>query len=127
MAAVIELFPVIDEADDENPLRHRTVDRKLCPGRCNRAELDQRDQRVYCRDCGREIPAWDELMKLAADPERYIAARKESARLARLADARLKELLRLERNAKSRLRRLEVPRAEVQKALFVAEREARSV
>lgn len=61
-------------------------------------------RRVYCRDCKREVPAFDVLEDLAHDWERYMHTREDAQKRSKTAQANLIELLRLERNAKSRVR-----------------------
>lgn len=124
---VVPLFGVGDVGDDGNPLlRKPFAHDHSCATFCRTAELDAKTERAYCRTCKREIPLFHLLQMLAGDPARYIEARKETERRARLARGRLDELLRLERNVKTRLRRSEVPLTDVQTASRTGERNART-
>lgn len=100
---VVPLFPGIDQEDEDRPLK--TGERAHCSHR--RTKLDREARRVYCRDCGREVDAFEVLVGLARDPERLIGARKAAEMRLRQVKAKLDELLRQERNAKSRKRRRE--------------------
>lgn len=91
---------------DDAPVRRRrpVVRKRYC--RHLRTELEETSRRVYCADCEEELDAFDVLVTLAHEFERYESARDEAKRLAKQARKGLDELLRQERNAKARLRRL---------------------
>lgn len=72
--------------------------------------MDAQARRVYCRDCGSEVPAFDHLEVLARAHEAYLDARNEAQRQAVRAREQLESLKRQIVNAKSRLRRAEVKR-----------------
>lgn len=102
IAEVIELRPGQDSEDDA---RHIVRERRKLTGcRHGKVRLDPDARRVYCRGCDLEIPAYDYIVTLAADWERYIANRREAERRMKVAHAHLSDLLRDERNAKSRRR-----------------------
>lgn len=102
-AEIIRLYPDRDAEDEDAPL-HRDK-KESCTHR--RVSLDPDAKRVRCRDCDREVSAFDFLARLAGDWEYWVRHRKEAERRARLASTRLEELLRLENNARARLRRLD--------------------
>lgn len=105
MADIVELFPNVEKADHDAPLTRKARDRgKFCNHK--RLELNDENRRVYCRECGDEVPAFDALMDLTHNWERYVYARKEAARAAERARKEQAEAERKERNAKARLRRL---------------------
>lgn len=101
-AEVIQLRPGQDQTDDDRPLATGPRPDRYCGHR--RTELANEERRVYCRDCGREVPAFDVLKMLASDTERWISHRREAERRAKVAQGHLDDLLRDERNAKSRRR-----------------------
>jgi hypothetical protein len=96
------LFPA--EGDDAAPVR--SLPRPPYCGH-RRFELDREARRVYCRDCGREVPAFEALELFSHEYDRWAQTRNRAEREARLAEARLEELARRERNAKARVRRAE--------------------
>ena len=67
--------------------------------------LRRESRTVECRKCGRQIDAFDVLVGYAADWDRIVRWRQEAERRRRLARDRLDEILRLERNARGRVRR----------------------
>jgi FtsZ-binding cell division protein ZapB len=101
-ADVVELKP--RSTDDDAPVRARPRERprKFC--RCVRFELDEGDRRVYCRDCGKEKPAFDALMVFRHEFEKWKETRDRAKSEAKGAQARVEELKREERNIKARLR-----------------------
>lgn len=102
-AEVIPLRPGQDAEDDSRPLDSgERVPTPFCVH--DLVSLDREAERVYCRHCGREVPAFKALLRFALDWESHILRRKETERRARVAQANLEELLRDERNAKSRQR-----------------------
>lgn len=100
-AEVIVLRPGADVEDDARPLA--TGER---PGFClhRLTRLEQEARRVYCRECGREVPAFDVLWDLAREWERYIEGRLMAKRRLASVEERLADLERAERNAKNRRR-----------------------
>lgn len=102
---IVQLFPGTEKAEHEAPLR--TKERPpFCEGSHKRLELDTEARRIYCKDCGREIPAFDALLDLIRYWERYLLAIKEAKRSAAHHQERLDEVKRKERNAKARVRRI---------------------
>lgn len=101
-APVIELRPGQDADDDARPLATSPRPDTWCQHR--RTELNGESRRVFCRDCGREVPAFDVLQDLCRDWERYIEGRREAKRRCDVAEGNLEAMLRDERNAKARRR-----------------------
>jgi hypothetical protein len=107
-AEVVPLFPLDEEGTEASPILTREGTGKgprqtYCSH--DRVELDTDARRVYCRQCGREVPPFDYLKKLARKFEQYTTALAEAKRQTRVAEANLAELKREERNAKARARR----------------------
>jgi len=102
LAPVITLRPGQDIEDDARPLATADRPKKFCTH--NRCELVGDTRRVYCRDCGREVPAFDVLLQLTRSHERFIEQRREAERRTKVARGHLEDLLRDERNAKARRR-----------------------
>lgn len=101
VAEVIVLHKGAEQIDHERPLA--TAPRQpFCAHR--RTELGAEARRVVCRDCGREVAAFDILHDMARDTERYIEHRREAHRLAGRALEELDRVRRLESNAKARVR-----------------------
>lgn len=100
-APVIALRPAQGDEDADRPLASRPR-----PSWCHHTKfwLDREAQRAYCRDCGREVPAFDVLVDLCRDWERFAEGRREARRRMTVAHESLEILLRDERNAKSRRR-----------------------
>jgi hypothetical protein len=109
LADVVRLYPERDLTDDDAPVATKPRE----PGYCRHARiaLDRELHRVICRDCDREVDPFKYLQTLASEWERYATHRKEAKRRADEAHERLQELLRLEQNARARLKRLD-PEAE---------------
>lgn len=101
-AEIHVLFKRADEADEDAPI-HPQEHRSYCAHR--QVRLDEDAHRVYCRGCNREVEAYAFLRDLAKKWERYVGARKEAERRAKVAQANLAVLLRDEKNAKARKRR----------------------
>lgn len=108
LAEIIRLHPDRDLEDDDAPIA-----RVPSAGHClhRRVNLDTTAHRVLCRDCDREVDPFAVLVRLTGDWEHFARFRKESQRKAEEAHTRLKELIRLESNARARLRRID-PKAE---------------
>lgn len=109
LAEVVRLHPERDLGDEDAPVATQPREGGYC--RHARVTLNSELHRVTCRDCEREVDAFAYLQRLASDWERYATHRKEAQRRATEAHERLKELLRLEQNARARLKRLD-PEAE---------------
>lgn len=104
-ADVHVLHSTDDVSDEQMPVTFRKLDRPKCVTH-KRVELDERSRRVYCKDCGEEVPAFDVLMEWARDFEWARHRRLDANRRATTARSNLADLERMERNAKSRLRNL---------------------
>jgi hypothetical protein len=92
------LFPW---GDDDSPMRREP--RSGCQHK--NVTLVEDSHKLICRDCDAEVDPFAFLIRLTADWERWVGIRKEAERRARLAVARLEETLRLEQNARARVRR----------------------
>lgn len=103
-AEVVWLHPGRDLGDEEAPVSTAPKE-----GGClhRNVKLDRDAHRVFCRACDAEVDPFAVLLRLASDWERYAAHRKEARRRAVAASERLTEILRLERNARARLGRLD--------------------
>lgn len=101
MGSLDGLFETDQIADDARPVA-RMPRESYC--RHRRVRLAGESRRVYCRDCEREVPAFDVLDDLAFDWETYMHTREDAQKRAKTATENLTELLRLERNAKGRLK-----------------------
>lgn len=103
---LIELFPTKrgDPSDAEAPVRRAPRDpgESYCLHR--HVRLHHESRRVYCDDCDREVPAFDQLTAFVAEWERYAQHRDRARTDAKRAQERLDDLKRQEGNAKSRLR-----------------------
>lgn len=95
-------------ADEGMPLR-RAYD-----GHCDhkRASINGAMRRLVCRSCGANLDPYEFIFELSQSSESLVHARKEAERRAIAARDRLDELLRKERNARERLRRLNQQLAE---------------
>lgn len=100
MGSLDKLFETDLIADEQRPV---AKDERQPWCRHKRVRLTEA-RRVYCRDCKREVPAFDVLDDLAHDWERYMHTREDAQARSKTAQANLTELLRLERNAKARVR-----------------------
>jgi hypothetical protein len=100
---VVDLFKGAEKSDHAAPVRDKETERQRYCGH-RRVELDKQARRVYCRECGVEVPAFDFLESLSNEWHRMVDARKEARRLADLSKDRLADLERREANCKSRLR-----------------------
>lgn len=108
LADVVRLHPNRNLGDEDAPVRR---DRKT--GCLHwKVRIDQDAHRLYCRSCDVEVDPIQFLAYLASNWDRYAAHRDESKRRADEADVRLAELLRLEHNARARLRKLD-PKAKM--------------
>lgn len=103
LASVVPIHPDRDLGDDDAPVQ--AADQSPCAHR--KVKLDQDAHRVICRECDQEVDPFAFLLRLASDWERYARHRREAERRANAAHARLDEILRLERNARSRLKRID--------------------
>lgn len=103
-ADVVPIHPGRDLVDEDAPVSADPQGR-WCLHR--RVSLDTVAHKVVCKECDREVDAFEVLRKLANDWQRYATHRKEAERRANAAQARLDETLRLERNARARVGRLD--------------------
>lgn len=106
---LVVLYPPQDEHDADQPAT-RADREEHCPHK--RITLHEESRIVQCRDCGRRIDPFDVLVRYSSDWDRIVRWRKEAERRRKLAGERLDELLRLERNARGRVRRLD-PKAKL--------------
>lgn len=100
-AEIVALFPDRDLTDDDAPIHRDPKDH--CQHR--KIRLDQDAHKVFCRECDAEVDPFMYLMRFAGDWEFWVRHRKEAERRAREAHTRLEETLRLERNARGRVKR----------------------
>lgn len=91
------------ELDDDLPLRKQHG--KPCAHRL--AWLNHEQRELRCRNCDALLDPFDFLVKLANDADHWVKTRKKAERQAHEAKARLEDLLRQEKNARARIRRLE--------------------
>lgn len=101
-AEIVSLFPEADEGDE--PLTKRPK-QGFCWHR--RFSIDMEAQRVYCRDCGREVPAIEALDTFGKEYQRHIDHRERAKREANAEMEKLEALKRQVRNEKAKLRRAE--------------------
>ena len=100
---VVELPPRDPDAEIEPPIR-RVRSRNACYHK--KVIMDADARTLACKDCGSMVDWVDWLDTLVREWERYVYHWRDTRRKIREADARLAELLRLERNARARLGRL---------------------
>jgi hypothetical protein len=102
-AEIIDLFTDAEQSEAAAPLTSRAKDyTKHCQH--ERIELARDNRRAYCKDCGEERDLFDVLVRFAGRYEYYVESWKTAKREAETSRAQLEEVLRQERNAKSRLR-----------------------
>lgn len=94
----------LERLQDEAGVLHRVTKGYRCEHL--HVRLDDTAHRVYCRDCDAEVDAYDFLTRLQGEWQRWVNCRKSAETQARHAQERLDELLRQEKNAKARMRRL---------------------
>lgn len=77
------------------------------PGYClhTHVELDGPARRVHCRECGAEVDAFDFLITLARDFERWSYSRDAARREAEYYGREVEELKRQRRNLRAQVRR----------------------
>lgn len=99
---LVVLYAPVDEHDAEQPA---SIGEK--PEWCDhpRYVLLPESRTVECKKCGRQIDPFDVLVRYASDWDRIVRWRREAERRRKLAGERLDEILRLERNARGRVRR----------------------
>jgi hypothetical protein len=107
LAPVVRIRPGVDLTDEERPLarKPRKPDELYC--RHWRLELDHEQELVFCRDCGRQVPAFHALEELHRHWDRFIMGRQEAERRMEVARMNLADLERREANAKARIRNAE--------------------
>lgn len=105
LAEVVRLHPERDLTDEDAPVA--SAERPPYCSHRQGAILNREAHKVLCKECGRELDAFAQLEKIAGEWERYATFRKEAKRRADEAHARLTELLRLETNARARLKRID--------------------
>jgi hypothetical protein len=106
-ADVIQLHP--RSPDDAAPLTAKPRDpARPRPRECGHPKtvIDPDERRVTCRDCGEVVDAFDTLLVLAQADGRWREARDAAEREARLAQGRLDDLRKAEREASGRIGRL---------------------
>lgn len=101
-----QVYPLFPSDEDAYPVREHKPSRR-CDHRQTR--FSKASRRLICLKCGEEVDAFDVVLKLAADRERLDQQREHVIRGCRMGEARLAEILRQERNAKARMRRLKEP------------------
>jgi hypothetical protein len=96
-------LPTLANDDGDGPLliSERT---NLCYHMRHQAIIDTNGRTLRCGECDAELDPYDYIGFLARDGDHLVAARSKKVRAA---SERLKELLRQERNAKARIKRLE--------------------
>lgn len=104
---VVILHPWLDLSDEESPLQFARTPRqsRYCAHR--KVKLDRELNRVLCRECDAEIDPFKFLLRLTGDWSYWVDAREAAHKRAVAAQARLDETLRLERNARARVKRLD--------------------
>lgn len=107
---LVVLYAPEDEHDAEQPATRDDQPKEYCGH--HRITLHEEPRTVVCRDCGRTIDPFDVLIRYSSDWDRIVRWRKEAERRRKLAGERLDEILRLERNARGRVRRLD-PKAKL--------------
>lgn len=73
-----------------------------------KARINAGMRRLTCRECDAALDPFDFLVKLSTDAQQWVSTRREIEQRARAAKIRLEDLLRQERNARNRLKRLGV-------------------
>lgn len=124
---VVQLFS--GEGDRAAPITAKPHDpSKPRPRQCKhrRTEIDGQHRRLVCRDCGELVEAFDFLLKLTEEDGRWREARDAAKRSAGLAQQRLKDLHREEKNAKARLRRMRAQERDLNNKLTRLDAELRS-
>jgi hypothetical protein len=99
----LRLVPGAVAGDARSPIRRA---KGSVPRPCGHrhVEVDPRERRVLCVDCGVEVDPYVALDMLAQEIERYDWARDSARNEAERARRDLENLRRLERNAKARVR-----------------------
>lgn len=96
-----------DPGPDAPPIEYSHGYGDNCPD-FHRTGVELRDtqRRAYCKTCGIEVDIFDYLHRLAQDWAWVVQRYRDATNRAKRAEARLEEALRLERNARGRLKRL---------------------
>lgn len=93
------------DQDVDNEIAVRPVYGGYCPHK--RANINHGMRQLVCRDCEADLDPFDFLHRLTQEADRWRQARIHAQQRARAAEDRLQEILRLERNARARLKRIE--------------------
>lgn len=104
-AEIIRLFPEADEHDAQQPVTRASGSKIRCSHRRTQLTINGA-RRVVC-ECGEEVDPVDVMIGWAGDWDHLVRWRREAERRARLAHERLQEILRLEKNARALLKRLD--------------------
>lgn len=102
LAEIVALHPDRDLTDEDAPL-HQEPKGYVCTHKTIR--LDQTAHKAFCRQCDKEVDLFDYVWRLAGNWSVWVRHRKEAKRRAHEAQTRLDETLRLERNARARVKR----------------------
>lgn len=98
-----EVIPLRPDDGEYGPLMVRDSPRNFC--RHRDVVLDAEIQRVFCRTCGSEVPAFKALAIFADDYDRYLRSYQHAQAQSARAQEELANVERELRNAKARLRR----------------------
>lgn len=97
------LYPEPNEHDDETPAE---IENHV-PCRHWKVRIDREARRIYCKGCGGEVDPFTIVLRWAEDWSRITTWREEAERRRARAQERLAEILRLEKNARARLKKLD--------------------
>jgi hypothetical protein len=124
-----KVVPLFGEGDRDAPITAKPRDPSRPRPRkcsCKRTEIDTDHRRLVCRDCGQLVDAFDFLVKLGREDNRWREARDAAKREARLAEQRRDDRLREETNARARVGRLKAQERELQKRVDRLDAELRA-
>lgn len=105
VATIVRLHPERDLTAEDAPVTRVATTGRYCPHL--HVRLDTTAHKVYCNGCDLEVDPFAFLLKLAGDWQRWSVYQKECQRRGKEARERLDEVLRLERNARARLKRVD--------------------
>jgi hypothetical protein len=97
----------IDELDKaiESPMQVENRYAHGCPDWHRRGiKLNQVNRRIYCKTCGEELDMFEYIEQLARDWAWTTSTHRSAVEKRKVAEKRLDEVLRQERNAKARLK-----------------------